>query len=1483
MASKILYLDFSKNTEIDEEHNRDKIYKIGLREQFEKLPFKEDYESFVTKTLARTDAEVGISFPNFDRNEPKTEGGNKWFNIAVRVHLDDKRYDLVMMCDLNEYTPKNKPIHRSLNVKGFTLIDRDTISCGEREENCDIYTRLDFEGGWYCSNIDPTKYLSEDQIERSVLSYPFLLNLSYSYVAEPHEKVLNKLDKWQKYIDSKNEILEKDMELCYSCDSGPEFIIGYYKNGCTEKECSNPIKHLHIKGSNNIWSASKLNESEAAPLLHFTHDYLKKEYNADGTLKKKFERFTSGRSLLLSEKIIFRQMKRDDGSVKRFPEYKSKIPLQESRISSEIGTEEIPNSAKIDSIIASANKEKAKIRPECEKELSQEVDALLDTYSQKDLPQDIMPYRDAAYAEAEPQVTRERQEAINSDRLELNRKIEKTNAEISEIKGKDVTAVSKMKALNEESDALAASIKKLTTKLTTTKNEKELVETSAKLKKLKNRQKEVNDEIAAIEKTQAGYSSKIIELNNRLQKDEKALDSVESKYNLAEMIEHHISPLLSARKKELLAEKRSSFEYSLRPRYEQIITEKTNAIQKRTDEDIAKVLENETILRLHVFFRLDTADNSEPNEIIERVKSICSGKKMFLYEDPLGEKAILDRQNRALNFLRQGAVMNPFLATALFNSTTQTTRAETEINHFFSKRLNDKQKESIRKAVSSNGMFLIRGPPGTGKTEVIAEITAQLVSQGKKVLIASENHKAVDNAFQRLPEIPILRRVRLFGDSSSVSAKKKNEINQFSVNYLTRNFYNDIAKCLEEEVEKSSNAKRYADRLDEIIADFRKRDSDIQSLKIKADAELKKIDELAAETDRLNKKVSRDLDDNAEYELEISELEETIRAIEDVDSEIFDEQTATVEVTYDGKKLPKETVRALYAIRKTDIAREFKILEENTGLHEILNKRSSSDVSIAKNAEVQLLEYEKEHNLNAFQFKLVKIFQDGIPDRQTVLDLKEQVEDQVYGVIDRLRKKIKETKEICNDTTRNEQAIRNTEKEIQELRSSQTIKEYEGARTKLDADLREILSQNNIAGNFKTISQGIDFLEEEKERIKKTASTGLSEDLQASYKKMSDYLRDESVVEKDSTTLNEDLLEYANVIGLTCTTKDNIKTDVGEVDLKRVNLDVVIVDEVSKVSFLEVLYPILYGKTVILVGDDKQLPPTYQSTVDEEDYSRYDPELVNPELEKEFKRMYESSFFKELYTAMPECNKTMLTVQYRMHPDIMDADNIFYDGKLSYGGTGGEREHYLEIKGGNQRKIITPNTHLMFIDVDGQEIRGYSGGTSRINTQEKEVILYLLKSLEANCTKDRNGKDLGGRKFGERNDSRLSLGVICGYSDQAKIIRNNLKGFKFQSFNRTDDERFMVDTVDNFQGDERDIIILSLVATDTKKSFMTKYNRINVAISRARRLLIVVGNAKSFSNLKIELDGKTDYVYRRIVDSARNHHGYFTKKDVLGA
>ena len=76
MAEDILYLDFSSNSEINEEFNYDKIYKVGLREQFEKLGFHEDYDSFVSHVLPQDESIVGISYPNFERHPP-TEDGKK--------------------------------------------------------------------------------------------------------------------------------------------------------------------------------------------------------------------------------------------------------------------------------------------------------------------------------------------------------------------------------------------------------------------------------------------------------------------------------------------------------------------------------------------------------------------------------------------------------------------------------------------------------------------------------------------------------------------------------------------------------------------------------------------------------------------------------------------------------------------------------------------------------------------------------------------------------------------------------------------------------------------------------------------------------------------------------------------------------------------------------------------------------------------------------------------------------------------------------------------------------------------------------------------------------------------------------------------------------------------------------------------------------------------------------------------------------------
>ena len=96
-------MDFSSNSEIDEDWNRDKIYKVGLKDQFEMLQIGVDYDYFVRSMIAGTDVPLGISFPNFDRSPPSRSERNRWFNIAVRMPVTGLDYYIVFMCDLDEY------------------------------------------------------------------------------------------------------------------------------------------------------------------------------------------------------------------------------------------------------------------------------------------------------------------------------------------------------------------------------------------------------------------------------------------------------------------------------------------------------------------------------------------------------------------------------------------------------------------------------------------------------------------------------------------------------------------------------------------------------------------------------------------------------------------------------------------------------------------------------------------------------------------------------------------------------------------------------------------------------------------------------------------------------------------------------------------------------------------------------------------------------------------------------------------------------------------------------------------------------------------------------------------------------------------------------------------------------------------------------------------------------------------------------------
>ena len=411
------------------------------------------------------------------------------------------------------------------------------------------------------------------------------------------------------------------------------------------------------------------------------------------------------------------------------------------------------------------------------------------------------------------------------------------------------------------------------------------------------------------------------------------------------------------------------------------------------------------------------------------------------------------------------------------------------------------------------------------------------------------------------------------------------------------------------------------------------------------------------------------------------------------------------------------------------------------------------------------------------------------------------------------------------------------------------------------------------------------------------------------YKDIVKYLSQEDILEEDRATYTRELYNSANVFGITCTSRDRFtpsqlaelgKYGIESVDIRTQGIDVVIVDEVSKSSFLDLLIPILYGKTVILVGDHRQLPPMYDLRhMRGDDFDGLDEEKITKEINDGYTKLYEECFFKTLYEKVPSDFRVMLNKQYRCHSHIMEVFNHFYGGNgkglvVGKKQQDDEKEHNLTVKI-NGNTVIDPKRHIYFVDCDQKESSAFEGSTSKINEREAQVAITLLKEL------DKAAKGLVSEHkiivdSSRKIDERPSAGIICTYGDQAGLIKKKRKGYQFTGFSGKQDEKLVISTVDDFQGDERDIIIVSMVrnpsGTRYDAEFIKKFERINVALSRARKLLIIVGSKKFLSEAGIidlpDLEGdhsrdKINFpVYREIIDTITFRGRILTAKDILG-
>ncbi|SEJ56461.1 Superfamily I DNA and/or RNA helicase [Cyclobacterium xiamenense] len=308
----------------------------------------------------------------------------------------------------------------------------------------------------------------------------------------------------------------------------------------------------------------------------------------------------------------------------------------------------------------------------------------------------------------------------------------------------------------------------------------------------------------------------------------------------------------------------------------------------------------------------------------------------------------------------------------------------------------------------------------------------------------------------------------------------------------------------------------------------------------------------------------------------------------------------------------------------------------------------------------------------------------------------------------------------------------------------------------------------------------------------------------------------------------------------------------------KISFDTVIMDEASKATPPELALPVLFGKKSIIVGDHRQLPPM----IDGEEIKDLLMSIGEKALAKTLShKEFEISQFERLFKNIDESIKGTFDTQYRMHPAINEAISQFYkdDGGLKCGLPLEETYHNSfdewdsRYHGLQYKNILTPETHTIWVNVTTPEIQE---GTSRVNFGEIESIDNILTVLNNSKGKNEFDQWLSNKSLEEKQ-----IGLISFYGKQIHYINKMLK-------EKHSEVPIRLSTVDRFQGMERNIIIVSMVRSNKLASFQGQQpdeiygelgyplqeslgfaespNRLNVALSRARRLLIVVGNSEHF-------------------------------------
>ena len=278
--------------------------------------------------------------------------------------------------------------------------------------------------------------------------------------------------------------------------------------------------------------------------------------------------------------------------------------------------------------------------------------------------------------------------------------------------------------------------------------------------------------------------------------------------------------------------------------------------------------------------------------------------------------------------------------------------------------------------------------------------------------------------------------------------------------------------------------------------------------------------------------------------------------------------------------------------------------------------------------------------------------------------------------------------------------------------------------------------------------------------------------------------------------ITNDLMAKSQVISCTLTKADHYL-------LKGMMFSSLFIDEAAQAIEPAAWIPLLKAERVIMAGDHCQLPPTIKS---------YDAA----------RQGLEETLFEKVADRLSV--DVMLNTQYRMHEKIMHfSSRIFYNDELL---ANDQNRHWL----------IQPNDDpVTFVDTAGCGYFEYREKESRstANKGEAELLLEVLVEMESG--------------YGLEVLQKASIGIITPYKAQLHLLKELIEE---SDLGQQLQEQITINTVDAFQGQERDIILISLVRSNENGEigFLKDTRRMNVAMTRARKKLVVIGDSATIGN-----------------------------------